>query len=685
MSVREAPARRSARRPVLAAVCACALTSASEAGEPRSPTILDLLSVTDLSGLSASPDGRWIAFRTERADVERNSYALGWRVVSVDGGPARVVGGGGQPIYVDPGFVQTEDSFWSPDSRAIFYRALIGNSVGIWRAAVGGGVSAIVDRDADVERPELAADMRSLSFRLGPTRDSIQRAENEEYDGGILVDASVDVAQNLFRGGSINGRMATQRLTGRWFARDGLLWREPRVTYRLDFETMKVERVGASAASVAAPVLVPVSEITARSASGDVAAATWNGRTGGLALRAVPGRPERRCAAPACLDRVQWLAWRPGTQEVLFATRDSHSASSLYLWNTRGGAVRAVSRGAGLLSGGRSPDRPCAVTAVAAICVSAGAVEPPRLERIDLRTGGKTALFDPNPALRARVQPRVERLSWRLGDGREASGILLAPAAGTGRRLPLFINYYRCDGYLRGGEGDEWPFAALAEAGFAVACLDTVAGEVEPNATAYYETALEAIGRLVDRLDRDGRIDRRRIGMGGLSFGSEVTMWVAMHSDLLRAASIASPQIEPAYYWFNALPGRDQPDLLRRVWKLGAPDETPERWRQVSPALNTRRISAPLLLQLPEQEARLVMELYVRLRRAGVPAELHAFPDEAHFKVRPRHRLAAYRRNLDWFRFWLQDHVDAGPDRAAQYRRWRALKARRATAASAVG
>lgn len=105
----------------------------------------------------------------------------------------------------------------------------------------------------------------------------------------------------------------------------------------------------------------------------------------------------------------------------------------------------------------------------------------------------------------------------------------------------------------------------------------------------------------------------------------------------------------------------------------------------MSPALNTRRISAPLLLQLPEQEARLVMELYVRLRRAGVPAELHAFPDEAHFKVRPRHRLAAYRRNLDWFRFWLQDHVDAGPDRAAQHRRWRALKARRATAASAVG
>ena len=56
--------------------------------------------------------------------------------------------------------------------------------------------------------------------------------------------------------------------------------------------------------------------------------------------------------------------------------------------------------------------------------------------------------------------------------------------------------------------------------------------------------------------------------------------------------------------------------------------------------------------------------------------ELHVFPDEAHIKVQPRHRLAVYRRNLDWFRFWLQGHVDPDPAKAEQYRRWRVMAER---------
>ena len=34
--------------------------------------------------------------------------------------------------------------------------------------------------------------------------------------------------------------------------------------------------------------------------------------------------------------------------------------------------------------------------------------------------------------------------------------------------------------------------------------------------------------------------------------------------------------------------------------------------------------------------------------------DLYIFPHETHQKFQPRHKLAAYERNLDWFRFWLQ-------------------------------
>jgi dipeptidyl aminopeptidase/acylaminoacyl peptidase len=164
--------------------------------------------------------------------------------------------------------------------------------------------------------------------------------------------------------------------------------------------------------------------------------------------------------------------------------------------------------------------------------------------------------------------------------------------------------------------------------------------------------------------------------MGGLSHGSEIALWIASHSDLLAALSISSAQLEPANYWTNSVLGSDIPGTMRRVWRLGTPDETPRQWRLVSPALQATKIRSPILFQLPEQEARKIPELYARLARNGTPTELYAFPDEDHIKVQPRHRLAVYERNLDWFRYWLQDYRDPDPLKAIQYRRWDQLRQR---------
>src|SRR3546814_14284777 len=99
--------------------------------------------------------------------------------------------------------------------------------------------------------------------------------------------------------------------------------------------------------------------------------------------------------------------------------------------------------------------------------------------------------------------------------------------------------------------------------------------------------------------------DPGRVGMGGLSFGSEVAMWAATHSKLLKAVSIASVQAEPAYYWFNAGIGRDFfRQNLEKVWGLGPPDTDLADWRRRSPSLQVDRIDAPVLMQLPEPEDR---------------------------------------------------------------------------------
>src|SRR3546814_4620732 len=41
-----------------------------------------------------------------------------------------------------------------------------------------------------------------------------------------------------------------------------------------------------------------------------------------------------------------------------------------------------------------------------------------------------------------------------------------------GERIPLFVTYYSCAGYLRGGLGDEWPLLPLASSGIAALCVN---------------------------------------------------------------------------------------------------------------------------------------------------------------------------------------------------------------------
>lgn len=636
----------------------------------------ELVELVDISGLSVSPDGRFLVFRSERADVGRNSYVLRWHSVHLDTGTVRDIGSGGDPIYLDPGSVQSETPVWGADGRTFVVRALIDGVVGLWRGDVGGGaMTPLVSGDADVLDYSASPDGTAIIYSIGPSRDEIRRAEQREYDSGILVDSTVDLTQSLFRGGSINGRMATQRLVGYWFVKDGLLWRSPRQERRVDIVTGKDAAVGPPqpVPPFTLPSLPPPLSASAR--NGDVVIADREENKRSLRATFADGRTVA-CTDPLCATAsVSSLVWRPGSRDVLVTFSDRQRRQSLYLWDTDANRLRAIVTAEGLVNGGRRSALPCAVSAAATLCVTAGPAEPPRVERIDLGTGTRMVLFDPNAALRGFYRPQVRFLRWSIGDGEEAAGVLMLPRGARKMPAPLYLNYYSCEGFLRGGEGDEWPIPQLLQAGYAVACINSVPFTGPQDAVKNYRTGLRAVRALIAQLSSEGIVDPSKVAMGGLSFGSEVAFWVAVHSDLLAALSVTSPQAEPASYWLSSMPGSDIPATIRRVWGYGPPDETPERWRAVSPAMNADKIRIPVLFQMPEMEARRVPELYARLARQGTPTELYAFPDEAHIKVQPRHRLAAYVRNLDWFRYWLEGYRDPTPAKADQYRRWDALRA----------
>jgi dipeptidyl aminopeptidase/acylaminoacyl peptidase len=655
----------------MVAMVALALAAASSM-TASAVSVRDIIEAADISGVAASPDGKLVAYRVERASIEANDYDLAWYVVSVDGtAPPRKIGDGGKVLFTDAGTLAPEMPLWSPDSRKLYFRAAGDEGVQVWRASADGSFASVVTHDAsDVASFDIASDGRTLTYRGGATRDAVARAKHAALDDGVLVDKTIDMAQPLAGGAIVAGRRTMKRFTGRWFSRGPLLWDTRLRQMNIDLTT-GIESEGLTRDAIAAPTGIVTTEAVA--ANGDRAITVESAQSQSFAIRRTDGTTIQ-CAATLCRrGAILGAAWRPGSDALLLATRNGTRGNAYALWQVGSTTTRTVVRTEGALNGGRDPRAQCAVTTRAAICVEASATAPPRLVRIDLATGKRRPLDDPNANLRSRIGVEAHARAWTDENGHRFSGLLLRSAK-VSRRAPLIIDYYHCDGFLRGGVGTELPMLPLAGRGVAILCIDATKLPGPQNAVASYDAALGGIRTIVDQLVSENTIDRTRVGMAGLSFGSEVTAWTAFHSNILRVAAIASAQQEPGYFWVNALPGRDVPAILKSVWQVGSPDSDVAGWQRISPAKNVEHLAIPLLMQRPESEARLSMELYARALRAGKSVELHAFADEPHILTQPRHQAASYRRTIDWFGFWLTGQTEGSdPATANQFSRWRAL------------
>ena len=636
-------------------VWAFAAAPSLAAGSPIAPvhasegriSIAALTEIADISGLVASPDGRWIAFRIERPSISRDAIETHWYIAAADGRSApRVVGSGGVASWSSAGVIEPGRAIWMPDSRHFIVRLLAEGRTVIWSMPVEGTAASLFETDGEIGRFALTPGGKIVA-EIGPPPAAVEAAEQEGRDRGVLMDARINLAEGLLKSAGSVGGARTERWTGNWFESAPLLWDTSRRVIVID------PRSGATKpASTAESLLLKVRPPDAPAPAKNTVLAAAQCDEDAVPCEAL----HLSSALPLGNDR--WV----------LTTMDSNLAQHIHLWEGARRRLRLVRAGPGLLNGGRDETTPCAAARAALFCVEATANQPPRLVRIPLDGGTPRVVMAPNSNL-AGDGLVAEPLAWRVG-GSRASGWLLRPKIPG--RLPLFVTYYRCTGYLRGGVGDEWPLRPMAAAGIAVLCINARPLADERPETRY-DAGLATIRAAVDLLDQRGLVDRLRVGMGGLSFGSEVTMWVAAHSDLLRAASIASAQIEPAYYWLNIVADRGRfGENLRRYWGIGPPDDDPERWARLSPAATVGAINAPVLLQIPEKEARLSPELHARLIDAR-RGELHIFPFAPHIKVAPRQKFAAYSRNLDWFRYWLQDHVDPDPAKATQYARWAAL------------
>jgi dienelactone hydrolase len=256
----------------------------------------------------------------------------------------------------------------------------------------------------------------------------------------------------------------------------------------------------------------------------------------------------------------------------------------------------------------------------------------------------------------------------------------------SGRRYPLIIVQYRSRGFLRGGIGDEYPIHVFSASGFAVLSFHRPDDwELQPLVRSYDE--LEARNHVdlrerrrilsvllagIDYLADLGIVDSRRVGLTGFSDGGE-TVGFALTSESQRFAAAAASWIAHSPTGWYVYGPKFQRVLSSHG--LGYPrGPTAERWQRLSLALNAEHVMTPLLLQVSDQELLPETETFAALEAHGRPVELYVFPNEYHVKLQPRHRLAVYRRSLQWFQFWLQGIEAHDPMDADQYARWRTLR-----------
>lgn len=277
-----------------------------------------------------------------------------------------------------------------------------------------------------------------------------------------------------------------------------------------------------------------------------------------------------------------------------------------------------------------------------------------------------TRFAHPTPAL-ARVQK--ELITYSRADGVKLSGTLYTPEGYDAKRdgpLPLVMWAYPREfkSAEAAGQVDKSPYAfnrvsywspmVWLSRGYAV--LDDPKlpiigqGKTEPN-DSYVEQLVAGAQAAVDAVVERGVADRRRIAIGGHSYGAFMTANLLAHSDLFAAGIARS-----GAYNRTLTPFGFQAEE-RIFW------DAPDTYFKMSPFMNAHKINEPLLLihgaadsnpgTYPMQSER----LYQAMKGLGGRARLVMLPHEEHgYRARESLLHMLYETSE-----WLDTHVKDRP------------------------
>lgn len=646
------------------------------------------MSLWDLSGLFVSPDGRHAVTLAVRPEAAANTYDLHWALVPLSGGGGPIPAGdagdrdlfdGRQRLDGQFGTYFHERAVWSPDGRSFAYLRKAGGEVQVWRTRLDGlRQEQLTHNAADVEDFVWSEDGGTLLFSTAASRQEIRALAAAQHLEGFLLTPTTHWSYAfqqpfLDRYTPVGGRPVV-------WALDLATGEERRATDEQQAAFAGLLRArdtprpaaGAGPVEITTPLLDPqktrVHVPRALRTRPDVQAGC---RPFGCAGEFVP---VEQAGGPA----RSWWAGR----DLYVLRRDGWNTPGMTLWRWPVGRNRARPV---VHSDDDLTD--CTRLGGGLICLLQTPTRPRRVVRLDLADGRITTLCDPNPQW-AKVQ--LGEASWvRFADaaGRETYGVLVKPIGfRAGGRYPMVVIGYATADALRGDIAQRYPAQVLAARGF----VTLVYHMWEPEALQPYRDFLvrmysgeatdgrvsyDQIAALVSRLAAEGTVDPERVGIGGHSEALNTIAWGLTHGDLFKAVATDWVRWNRSRYF---MPVDTYHAMLQGADLLRDPDRPPGKIiRDFSLALHVHEVRAPILVNASglELDSTAQWEALRRFSDAGRPLEMHVAPGEDHVVFEPYHRWLEYRRNLQWFEYWLQDRREPDPVDPGEYARWDAMKA----------
>jgi dipeptidyl aminopeptidase/acylaminoacyl peptidase len=268
------------------------------------------------------------------------------------------------------------------------------------------------------------------------------------------------------------------------------------------------------------------------------------------------------------------------------------------------------------------------------------------------------ALTNFNPIFAERAQPEWQPYTWQSDDGRTVEGVLIFPPGKKGAKHLRMLTLIHggpadADGDRFGADWYDWATLA-ADRGWLVfrpnyrgssGYGDDFMLEIEPHLVS---KPGRDILTGVDALVKDGYPDPNHLAIGGYSYGGYMTNWLITQTTRFRAAVTGAGAVEHAANWGN------DDETWDDAWYLGGqPWQNPELYQSEAALFQFNKVKTPTHLVQGGSDIRVSYLEGVTMERAfqalGVPHTFLVFPGEGHgLDKNPWHGYIKLREELKW-------------------------------------